>query len=189
MIRHHVNAKSQLIGIDPDPGKDWRRKEKRAAEDMWLDTLWGQTASLTQWTWVWANSRRQWRTGESGVMQSMRSQRIQHDLETEQEPCEFIRMAKFWKVDNVKCDVPSVVTIWRDGNTCKQLIEIKIGTEVLENNPLIFNVISMLLPYQQYHSWGKYLEEILTWVSVDHIYLLWSYFICDNRDWKSPRCR
>lgn len=55
-----------------------------------------------------------------------------------------------------------MVTIWRDGNTCKQLIEITIGTEVLENNPLIFNVVSMLVSYQQYHSWGKYLKEILT---------------------------
>ena len=31
-------------------------------------------ASLTQWTWIWANSRRQWRTGEPGVLQSMGSQ-------------------------------------------------------------------------------------------------------------------
>ena len=27
------DAKSQLIGKDPDAGKDWRQKEKRAAED------------------------------------------------------------------------------------------------------------------------------------------------------------
>ena len=27
------DAKSQLIGNDPDAGKDWRQKEKRAAED------------------------------------------------------------------------------------------------------------------------------------------------------------
>ena len=27
--------------------------------------------SHTQWTWVWANSGRQWRTGELGVLQSM----------------------------------------------------------------------------------------------------------------------
>ena len=28
-------------------------------------------ASLTQWTWVWVNSRRQWRAGKPGVLQSM----------------------------------------------------------------------------------------------------------------------
>ena len=27
------DAKSRLIGKDPDAGKDWRQKEKRAAED------------------------------------------------------------------------------------------------------------------------------------------------------------
>ena len=31
----------------------------------------GWMASLTQWTWVWANSGRLWRTGKPGVLQSM----------------------------------------------------------------------------------------------------------------------
>ena len=44
----------------------------------------GQTASLTQWTWVWANSRK-WRTEEPGVLQSMRLQIVRHDLVTEQQ--------------------------------------------------------------------------------------------------------
>ena len=50
------DAKCQFIGKDRDAGKDWRQKEKGAAEDG--------MASLTQWTWIWANSRRQWRTEE-----------------------------------------------------------------------------------------------------------------------------
>ena len=40
--------------------------------------------SLTQWTWVWVNSGRRWRTGKSGMLQPMGSQRVGHDLETEQ---------------------------------------------------------------------------------------------------------
>ena len=40
-------------------------------------------ASPTQWTWVWANFRRQWRTGKPGLLQSMGSQRIGHDWATE----------------------------------------------------------------------------------------------------------
>ena len=28
------DAKSRLIGKDPDAGKDWRQKKKRAAEDV-----------------------------------------------------------------------------------------------------------------------------------------------------------
>ena len=36
----------------------------------------GRMAWLIQWTWIWANSRRQWRTGESGKLQSMGSQSL-----------------------------------------------------------------------------------------------------------------
>ena len=43
----------------------------------------GWTASLTQWTWVWANSGRWWRTGMPGVLQSTGSQRVGHDWATE----------------------------------------------------------------------------------------------------------
>ena len=39
----------------------------------------GWMALLTQWTWVWANSRRWWRTGKPGVLQSMGLQRVGHD--------------------------------------------------------------------------------------------------------------
>ena len=42
-----------------------------------------RTASLTQWTWVWVNSRSWWWTGRPGVLQSMGSQRIGHDWATE----------------------------------------------------------------------------------------------------------
>ena len=45
----------------------------------------GQMASPTQWTWVWANSRRQWRAGKPGVLQSMGWQRLGHDLVIEQQ--------------------------------------------------------------------------------------------------------
>ena len=39
----------------------------------------------TQWAWIWANSGRQWRTGKPGMLQSMGSQRVRHDLATEQQ--------------------------------------------------------------------------------------------------------
>ena len=42
-------------------------------------------ASLTQWTWIWASSRRLWKTGKPGVLQSMGSQRVRLDLGTEQQ--------------------------------------------------------------------------------------------------------
>ena len=45
----------------------------------------GWIASPTQWTWTWANSRRQWRTRKPGMLQSMEWQRVRDDLVTEQQ--------------------------------------------------------------------------------------------------------
>ena len=43
----------------------------------------GWMASPTQRTWIWASSRRWWRTGKPGMLQSMGSQRVGHDWVTE----------------------------------------------------------------------------------------------------------
>ena len=43
-------------------------------------------ASTIQWTWVWANSGRQRRTGKPGVLQFVGSQRVGHNWATEQPP-------------------------------------------------------------------------------------------------------
>ena len=40
-------------------------------------------ASPTQWAWIGASSGRQWKTEESGVLQSTGSQRVGHNLATE----------------------------------------------------------------------------------------------------------
>ena len=45
----------------------------------------GWMASPTQWTCIWVNSWRWWRTGKPGVLQSMGSQRVRRDWETEQQ--------------------------------------------------------------------------------------------------------
>ena len=42
-------------------------------------------ASLTQWTWVSANSGRRWRTGKPGMLQSAGSQRVRHEWVAEQQ--------------------------------------------------------------------------------------------------------
>ena len=55
--------------------------ERLRAEGEGLRRGWvRRLASPTHWTWVWANSGRWWRTGEPGVLQSMGSQRVWHDL-------------------------------------------------------------------------------------------------------------
>ena len=55
---------------------------RRRGEDRERD---GWIAWLTQWTWVWASSRKCWRTGKPGVLQSTGSQRFGHDWATEQQ--------------------------------------------------------------------------------------------------------
>ena len=51
----------------------------------WQRTRYGWMASPAQWTWVWASSRRWWRTGKPGVLQSMELQSVRYDLSTEQQ--------------------------------------------------------------------------------------------------------
>ena len=61
----------------------WERlKAGGEGDDRVLDEW---MASLTQWTWVRANSRRQWRTGKPEVLKSMWLQRVKHGWETEQQ--------------------------------------------------------------------------------------------------------
>ena len=64
---------------------NWRGKVGAIGWDGWM-------ASSTQWTWVWANSGRWWRTGKPGVLQFIGSQRVGHDLVTEQQ--QMVRILK-----------------------------------------------------------------------------------------------
>ena len=43
----------------------------------------GWMVSVTQWTWVWVNSRSGWWAGRTGVLQSRGSQRVRHNWATE----------------------------------------------------------------------------------------------------------
>ena len=75
-----LKLKLQYFGYEPTHWKiPWcsaRLKEGGEGDDRRWD-VW--TASLTQWIWVWANSRRWWGTGRPGMLQSMGSQRVRHD--------------------------------------------------------------------------------------------------------------
>ena len=72
------HAKSWLIGKDPDAGRDWGVGGE--GDDRGWD---GWMASLTQWMWVWVNSRSWWWTGRPGALWFMGSQRVGHDWATE----------------------------------------------------------------------------------------------------------
>ena len=59
----------------------WERwKAGEEGDDRGWD---GWRASLTQWTWVWASSGRQWKMEKPGVWQSMGLQSVGHDWEVE----------------------------------------------------------------------------------------------------------
>ena len=63
--------KEHLEGTSPVPS--WLRVW--ALKSTCYNRGWdGWMASPTQWTWVWASSRRWWRTGKPGMLQSMETQ-------------------------------------------------------------------------------------------------------------------
>ena len=72
------DVKTWLIRKDPDGERLKAGEEDDRGWDGWM-------ISPTRWTWVWANSRRWWRTGKPGVLQFMGLQRVEHDLATEQQ--------------------------------------------------------------------------------------------------------
>ena len=88
---------SILKGISPEDSLEYDHRMQRTnslektlmlgkIEGRWRrgDRIWnGWKASQTEWTWVWVNSGSwQW-TGRPGVLQSMRSQKVEHDSVTE----------------------------------------------------------------------------------------------------------
>ena len=70
------DAKNKLTGKD----SFWERlRAGGERDDRGRD---GWIASLTQWTWVWANSRKQWRTGKPGLLQFVGLQSVRHNRAT-----------------------------------------------------------------------------------------------------------
>ena len=67
----------------------------------------GWMAWLTQWTWIWVNSRSWWWTGRPGVLRFMGWQRVRHDWATELNWTDCL-WAKFFKArDDISTQSPS----------------------------------------------------------------------------------
>ena len=82
-----LKLKLQYFGHLMGKLTQWKRPwcwERWRARGEGCDRGWdGWMASLTQWTWVCVNSGSWWRTVKPGVLQSMGSQRVGHNWETE----------------------------------------------------------------------------------------------------------
>ena len=94
----HLMQSADLLEKPPMLGKI---KGKRRRGSRGWD---GWTASPTLWTWVWANSGRWWRTGKPGVLQSMGSQRVRHDLAREQQQLRSESMSQIRRQNSRSCN-------------------------------------------------------------------------------------
>ena len=72
------DARNWLIRKDPDAWKEWRQEEKGITEDEMVG--WHHQHDGYEF---WESSRREWRTGKPGVLQSTGSQRVWHNWVTE----------------------------------------------------------------------------------------------------------
>ena len=82
MLKLKFQYLSHLMWRSNSLEKTWcweRLKARGEGDDRGQD---GWMASLTQWTWVWASSRRWWRTWKPSMLQSVGSQRVGHDWTT-----------------------------------------------------------------------------------------------------------
>ena len=117
-----------------------------------LRTEEGWIASLTQWTWVWAHSRRQWRTGKPGMLQSIGSQWIGNDWVTKQEN---IR-GKEKDENKAKAEPRNSVTEWMQKTKISGLIQKeKVSPLYLEWKSLNHGRINLLITYEWF-----FLEEL-----------------------------
>ena len=71
------DERSRLIGKDSDAGKDWGQKKKETTEDEMIG--WHHQLNGHEFEQTLGDSEGQ------GVLQSMGSQRVKHDLVTEQQ--------------------------------------------------------------------------------------------------------
>ena len=130
----------------------------------------GWTASLTWWTWVWANSGRWWRTGELDVLLSTGSQRLRHNWVTEKQQ-QFSEMFK------------AVITlVFRQGNKSwmnvtyqrlyrKRITESELKIRLSQKGFLLGCLLKSIL------TWNLHLSVQLLTLQTKHVFLFVFLFL------------
>ena len=85
----------------------WRLKAGGEGDDRGQD---GWMASLTQWTRVWASSRRWWRTRRPCVSQFMGLQWVRHEWATEQQTTQWTR-STLWSWTSQPLELQEIVFV------------------------------------------------------------------------------
>ena len=85
----------------------WRLKAGGEGDDRGQD---GWMASLTQWTRVWASSRRWWRTRRPCVSQFMGLQWVRHEWATEQQTTQWT-LSTLWSWTSQSLELQEIVFV------------------------------------------------------------------------------
>ena len=119
-----------------------KMRSGREGDDRGWD---GCMASLTPWTWVWANSGRYWWTGRPDVLQSVGWQRVGHDLATKQQQQQEVKKPGLWTLCKYAvrcyswcpCGCDAVVPtagLWLAATWKYRLLEVYLGICILQGS-------------------------------------------------------
>ena len=119
-------------------------------QDVWI-------GSPTQWTWVWANSERWWRTGKPGMLQPMGWQRVGCDSMTEQQ-----------SLNNKMSWFKEIITECKGRNWKAKTITL---LQLSPYNMLkkIFKMSTSLFSSESFHIYYMYLFSKLSEIIIFHI--------------------